>query len=102
MGTRPTLHTLVSPTVPSHEIPAYAHTSPSSLSSVGWCTTWVPTTHFLIDTKSIFHSEPTPRPPTHHAVPQGNHLSTLPHPLCTFATPLCTLAPHFLGLVTLT
>src|SRR5258708_40309941 len=88
--------------VPIHEIPAYVHTSPSSLSSVGLCTIWVPTTHFLINSKSIFHSGPTPGPPTHHAVTQGDHPHTLAHPLCTFSTPLHTLVPHFLGLVTLT
>src|SRR5258708_16738995 len=59
MGTPPTSCMLVSPTVPSHEITAYAHTRPSSLSSVDWCTTWLPSTHFLIDTKSIFTSRRT-------------------------------------------
>src|SRR5258707_1117148 len=55
--------------VPIHEIPAHVHTGPSGLSSVGWCTIWVPTTHFLIDSKPIFHSGPTPGPPTHLCIP---------------------------------
>src|SRR5258708_29376354 len=90
-----------------HEIPTYVHTGPSGLSSVGWCTIWVPTTHFLIDSKSIFCGKPCQN---RHAFeifnlftvgPHLYHLPIMLSPRVTTCTLLCTLVPHFPGLVTL-
>src|SRR5260221_8885851 len=68
------------------ESPRNTHTSLSSHPSAGWCTIWVPTTPFLIDSKLMFCGKPCQNRHAFDFFALGLHLHHHPTPPSPWVT----------------